>query len=195
VRVYGDDIIVPVEYVFAVVSRLEAFGFKVNKNKSFWSGYFRESCGKDYYEGTDVTIVRVRHEWPTRQQDAIQVASLVSLRNQFYLRGLWQTVRFLDEQIERLIPFPAVSFDSEALGKHSFLGHHTEKECPELQRPMVKAACLVTKIPENPLDDYGALMKFFLRRGDSPSPDKEHLLRSGRPDTVGIKIRWAYSAR
>jgi hypothetical protein len=195
VRVYGDDIIVPVEYVFAVVSRLEAFGFKVNKNKSFWSGYFRESCGKDYYEGTDVTIVRVRHEWPSRQQDAIQVASLVSLRNQFYLRGLWQTVRFLDEQIERLIPFPAVSFDSEALGKHSFLGHHTEKECPELQRPMVKAACLVTKIPENPLDDYGALMKFFLRRGDSPSPDKEHLLRSGRPDTVGIKIRWAYSAR
>lgn len=195
VRVYGDDIIVPVEYVVAVVSRLEAFGFKVNKNKSYWNGKFRESCGKDYYDGTDVTVVRVRQEFPARQQDAIQVASLVSLRNQFYARGLWQTCRWLDEQIERFIPFPSVSPDSEALGKHSFLGHTTEKVCPELQRPMVKAACLVTKIPENPLDDYGALMKFFLQRGDSPSPDKEHLLRSGRPDTVGIKIRWAYSAR
>jgi len=195
VRVYGDDIIVPVEYVFAVVSRLESFGFKVNKNKSYWNGKFRESCGKDYYDGTDVTVVRVRQEFPARQQDAIKVASLVSLRNQFYARGLWQTCRYLDEQIERFIPFPAVSPDSEALGKHSFLGFETEKLCPELQRPMVKAACLVTKIPENPLDDYGALMKFFLRRGDSPSPDKEHLLRSGRPDTVGIKIRWAYSAR
>lgn len=195
VRVYGDDIIVPVEYVGAVVSRLEAFGFKVNKNKSFWSGKFRESCGKDYYDGTDVTIVRVRHMFPARQQDAIAVASLVSLRNQLYLRGLWQTVRWLDAEIERLIPFPAVHTESEALGKHSFLGFNTEKMCPSLQRPMVKAACLVTKIPENPLDDYGALMKYFLQRGDSPSPDKEHLLRSGRPDTVGIKIRWAYSAR
>ncbi len=195
VRVYGDDIIVPVEYVFAVMSRLEAFGFKVNKDKSFWNGKFRESCGKDYYDGTDVTIVRVRQNFPLRQQDAVQVASLVSLRNQFYARGLWQTCRWLDQEIERFIPFPAVQADSEALGKHSFLGFDTEKLCPELQRPMVKAACLVTKIPENPLDDYGALMKFFLQRGDSPSPDKEHLLRSGRPDTVGIKIRWAYSTR
>lgn len=195
VRVYGDDIIVPVEYVVAVVSRLEAYGFKVNKNKSFWSGKFRESCGKDYYDGTDVTVVRVRQEFPARQQDAIQVASLVSLRNQFYLRGLWQTCRWLDQEIERLIPFPAVQAESEALGKYSFLGYQTEKVCSDLQRPMVKAAVLVAKTPDDPLEDYGALMKFFLRRGDSPSPDKEHLLRSGRPDTVGIKIRWAYSTR
>jgi len=54
VRVYGDDIIVPVEYVRSVVSLLEAFGLKVNSNKSFWTGKFRESCGKEFYDGRDV---------------------------------------------------------------------------------------------------------------------------------------------
>jgi hypothetical protein len=195
VRVYGDDIIVPVRYVASVVARLEGNSFKVNRNKSFWNGKFRESCGKDYYGGTDVTIVRVRQLFPTQRKDAVQIASLVSLRNQFYDRGLWQTVRWLDEQVEGLIPFPAVHPSSEALGKHSFLGFEIQRECDKLFRPMVKAAVLTSRSPEDPLEGYGALMKFFLRRGDSPSPDKEHLLRSGRPDTVGIKIRWAYSAR
>jgi hypothetical protein len=66
VRVYGDDIVVPVRFVQRVVECLELFGFKVNSNKSFWTGRFRESCGKEYYAGHDVSIVRVRRELPSR---------------------------------------------------------------------------------------------------------------------------------
>jgi len=68
VRVYGDDIIVPVRFVHAVVDLLETFGLKVNSSKSFWTGKFRESCGKEYYNGHDVSIVRVRREFPSRPQ-------------------------------------------------------------------------------------------------------------------------------
>lgn len=54
VSVYGDDIIVPTHKVSAVIEALDACGFSVNLEKSFWSGPFRESCGGDYLNGIDV---------------------------------------------------------------------------------------------------------------------------------------------
>jgi len=54
VRVYGDDIIVPVGAYALLEGTLEFCGFSVNSAKSFRSGSFRESCGKDWYDGHDV---------------------------------------------------------------------------------------------------------------------------------------------
>ena len=68
VRVYGDDIVVPVRFVHRVVEYLTAFGLKVNSNKSFWTGRFRESCGKEYYNGLDVSVVKVRRKFPSRPE-------------------------------------------------------------------------------------------------------------------------------
>jgi len=126
VRTFGDDIIVPVRYVRSVISNLETFGFKVNTDKSFWSGNFRESCGGDFFKGEDVSVVRVRKVLPTKRSDAQEIISLVSLRNQLYKRGLWRTTRYLDDMVERLIPFPAVGEKSPILGKHNFTGHQVD---------------------------------------------------------------------
>jgi hypothetical protein len=54
VNVYGDDIVVPVQHYDSVVKVLNFAGFSVNLSKSFHSGRFRESCGKDYFDGIDV---------------------------------------------------------------------------------------------------------------------------------------------
>lgn len=54
VSVYGDDIIVPVDAYDTLEEILTFFGFKLNAKKSFKEGPFRESCGKDYYDGYDV---------------------------------------------------------------------------------------------------------------------------------------------
>jgi hypothetical protein len=168
VRTYGDDIIVPVRYVRSVVSSLETFGFKVNASKSFWTGYFRESCGKDFYKGEDVSVVRVRREFPTQQNDAQEIISTVSLRNQFYKRGLWKTVRYLDNMVERIIPFPAVGENSPILGKHNFTGHQTGRMCSDLQIPLVRGMKVVSTLPFDKLDGTGALLKFFLKRSEEP---------------------------
>lgn len=53
-NVYGDDIVVPVEHYETVAKVIDFVGFEVNKKKSFSSGCFRESCGKDYFLGDDV---------------------------------------------------------------------------------------------------------------------------------------------
>jgi hypothetical protein len=53
-RVYGDDIIVVKNAATAVIRDLELLGFKLNLDKSFIKGPFRESCGADYLHGTNV---------------------------------------------------------------------------------------------------------------------------------------------
>lgn len=75
VRVYGDDIIVPVDYVHHVIDSLETYGFKVGSDKSFWTGKFRESCGKEYYAGQDVSIVKFRRMYPSSREDVAEVGS------------------------------------------------------------------------------------------------------------------------
>lgn len=189
VRVFGDDIIVPVHFVPSVVMTLELLGFKVNRSKSFWTGKFRESCGKDYYAGEDVTLVRVKHGLPSQLTDVQELVSTTSLRNHLYLRGYWGSVRYLDRLIGDIIPFPAVGPDSPALGKISFLGYESQRVDPHLQLPMVKAAVVKEFIPVNSVDGYNALMKVFLKRGDEPL-DKMHLRHSGRPNRARIKVGW-----
>lgn len=58
--VYGDDLICPVEWYEAIVYGLEKSWLKVNSDKSYVHGLFRESCGGDYHNGNDVTPVRLR---------------------------------------------------------------------------------------------------------------------------------------
>ena len=190
VRVYGDDIIVPVEYVNCVIEGLEAFGLQVNSHKSFWSGKFRESCGMEYFDGHDVTITRVRSVFPTSRRHASEVASTVSLRNQLFSRGYVVAVDYLDNLIEGIIPFPIVEETSSALGRLSHDPYIVERTSSDLQQPLVKAAVLVPKLPSSKLDGSGALMKYFLKRGDLPFFDEKHLSRAGRPVSVDIKTRW-----
>nr|APG77095.1 hypothetical protein [Beihai levi-like virus 29] len=63
--VYGDDIIVPQTMVEPLYENLTLFGFTANKEKSFKRGYFFESCGADYYDGTDVRPFFLRREIKT----------------------------------------------------------------------------------------------------------------------------------
>lgn len=60
IHVYGDDLICPVEWFDYVKFGLEKSGLLLNVRKSFVSGFFRESCGGDYYHGGDATPVRLK---------------------------------------------------------------------------------------------------------------------------------------
>jgi len=163
VRVYGDDIIVPVEYVHSVIRSLESFGIRVNSGKSFWNGKFRESCGKEYYDGHDVSITRVRQVFPTKRTHATEVISIVSLRNQLYWAGYWQTCRWLDKEIEKVIKyFPVVLPTSPVLGRHSALGYETERMDEHLYSPLVKGYKVRATPPQDILGEEGALLKCLL---------------------------------
>nr|QDH91146.1 MAG: RNA-dependent RNA polymerase [Leviviridae sp.] len=190
VRVYGDDIIIPVEYVDPVVTELESFGFVVNRNKSFWNGKFRESCGKEFYAGHDVSITRVRQPLPLHRGDAQEIASTVSLRNHFYLSGYWSTARYLDNLLRKLIPFPNGLETSPGLVRTCSLGYASEREHPTLHKPLVKVMVVVPTKRKSPLEGSGALAKCLMPGRFEPF-DKDHLQFAGRPTAVDIKRRWS----
>lgn len=102
VFVYGDDIIAPTEHAEAIISELELYGVRFNRDKCCIQGFFRESCGQDAFLGEDVTPVRVRalvHVDPRSRR-----ADLVALNenaNAFFDRGYWRTAKFLDDYVER----------------------------------------------------------------------------------------------
>jgi len=51
IAIFGDDIIVPTRHYPSVIRGLFLCGFKTNVDKTFISGYVRESCGTDWYQG------------------------------------------------------------------------------------------------------------------------------------------------
>lgn len=65
VTVFGDDVIVPQAHALEFISNLSLFGFKTNSKKSFLSGKFFESCGHDYYDGTDVRPFFIKRQIKT----------------------------------------------------------------------------------------------------------------------------------
>ncbi len=58
--VFGDDIIVECKAYDLTVRLLMLCGFSVNVDKSFNEGFFRESCGRDYYCGYNVRGVYIK---------------------------------------------------------------------------------------------------------------------------------------
>jgi hypothetical protein len=174
VYVYGDDIIVPVDEVATVIDVFESFGLKVNHRKSFWTGKFRESCGMDAYDGTRVTPVYLR-ELPDNRRSKTGIVSLVSFANQLYQAGYWQTARDVRQKVESLVgPLPHVLDTSPGLGWLSASQYYSyQRDCPRYGGPQVRTYVVRAITYDDPIDDYAALMKFFLRRGVKHSPKFE----------------------
>jgi len=192
VRVYGDDIIVPVDMMDPVSRMLTAFGLKVNADKSFGTGKFRESCGGDYYDGTDIRPVRISRVFPTSRKHVAEIVSTVALRNHLFQGGWQESVEWLDTLLESvLIHFPEVHPSSPVLGRHTWDLPRAGKMCEKLQIPLVKGFVVSSRLPVSKLEGPGALVKFFIKAGDLPIFNEDHLIRAGRPVSVDIKTRWA----
>jgi hypothetical protein len=87
VRVFGDDIIVPTVAYAECVHSLTLLGLKVNRQKSFSDGFFRESCGADYWRGYDVTPVKPKHTFTGTLRD---LQGLIDTSNNLYEKGWWK---------------------------------------------------------------------------------------------------------
>lgn len=72
--IYGDDIIVPTACAGFLIEGLEYMGFRVNWEKSFMDGPFRESCGMHAYKGVEITPFYLEEDLSHRHE-AIRVAN------------------------------------------------------------------------------------------------------------------------
>jgi len=208
--VYGDDIIVPVDSVDLVVDWLEHFGAKVNRAKSFWTGKFRESCGAEYYDGTDVSVVRLRHELPSSRDDAAEIAALVDFRNRSYRAGLWVMVAELDEELEALIRLPIARASQDDprssssgpeksglsyLFKDTFLPAPVKyvRFNPDYQRLERRVPVLIGRSRSYRVDGEPGLLEWFqtvLRRGDFVNRYDGQMRRTAVSETGPVIQNW-----
>lgn len=92
---YGDDMIVPQEYASRVIDLLNAFGFKVNEEKSFLAGNFFESCGSDYFNGHNVRPFFLRRRKEDEVDDGQPQGTALPYRVQLANKlRLWATCRY-----------------------------------------------------------------------------------------------------
>lgn len=121
VRVFGDDIIVP-RYAYKRMLRLLHYvGLKVNHDKTFVHGNFRESCGVDAFRGVDVTPTYLRTAPECVSERHIR--SLLEVSNNFWRQGYWHTATWLDGLTARwshLIPVGGPGVHAES--RFSFVG-------------------------------------------------------------------------
>lgn len=124
VYVYGDDLITPHDWNWFVPRALRYSGFKLNSSKSYSRGYFRESCGKDYYYGIETQPIRLKKVYrrpyvsgttPLRGIKASSVAgplykvydieSLCDFTTQMFNMGYNRTFSFMYDQITTILGF------------------------------------------------------------------------------------------
>ena len=210
VSVYGDDIIAPVDAIDHVIDWLEHFGAKVNQRKSFWNGKFRESCGAEFYDGTDVSVVRLRSELPSSRDDAAEIAALVDFRNRAYTAGLWSVVTEIDEELEYLIELPYASVTSTErdayLHRATFLSRFPSfplfeedrkaakvRWKPDLQRWERRVPVLAARGETYSVDGEAGLLEWFhdaLRRDDLV----DRFASQERSTSFSIQRRWVREA-
>lgn len=101
VFVYGDDVIVPECDAPEAIAALEVIGLKINYDKSYITGQFKESCGGFYFRGHDVTGLLIRTPFSSSWSPEVY-ASWIDYSNQFYKRGYLKPAGYIADLLRSI---------------------------------------------------------------------------------------------
>jgi hypothetical protein len=122
--VYGDDIIVPTSVVPLLLRVLKVSGFSPNAKKTWYDGPFRESCGKHYFNGEDVSPFYLRKKLDCTQP---MFTFMNNLRRWIARDGMirpsdWALYQGLVKQIPRFFR----TFGPDGYGDNFLIGNFEE---------------------------------------------------------------------
>lgn len=191
VRVFGDDIIVPTKYYDEVVLLLEYLGLKVNTDKSYATGRFRESCGMDAFMGYDVTPARINTIADVTRPAS--VTSAIDASNNFFKRGYWRTAAFIESTLPSHVSktLRVVPADSGVAGLVSFCGakddHLKLRWNPDLHRMEVRTMSLKQRNGVYGQTGEHDLFQYFT---DEPDPEKSWEPGRVRKGEAVMRFTW-----
>jgi len=134
ISVFGDDVVLPTSACDVFVDFSAFLGFKVNEQKSFSTGHFRESCGAFWFNGVDCK--------PYFQKEALNnvesvyrmangIRRLAHRRNSYY--GCDERLRTVWLHLLCRVPKSLRFFVPDSLGDVGFVGNFDEAR-PSLDR-------------------------------------------------------------
>jgi hypothetical protein len=186
VAVFGDDIVIPTDCRESLIMLLEALCFKVNVNKSYWNGKFRESCGVDSFGGVDVTPAYWKGQIGN---DPESIASTIDASNNFYMKFLVKTSAAIASTIRKVV-IPHVGVDSGVVGLKSFV--RPTLRCKtrwngNLQRDESLVPVFTTVTQKTSTNDDSAMLQFFT---EEPSPLIEWSHGYLQRPKTKLRLRW-----
>lgn len=102
ISIYGDDVVLPSKALDIFHQLCDFAGFKINKQKSYSSGYYRESCGSHYWDGQDIKPLFLKESIDGNEEELLKCANnlrrLAHRRNGYYgcdhrLKDCYATLR------------------------------------------------------------------------------------------------------
>ena len=203
VTVFGDDIIAPVAAFDVVSQLLTEVGLKVNSEKSFHTGRFRESCGQDAYNGVCVTPGYLLEKYNGSPQS---IASTIECANNLFKKGLWNTSSVVLSQVPekelRLLQILKVREDSKAdefkpedeggLGLQSFCGvkrdHLKKRWNAHYHRLEYTTLGLTSNVSRERGTDQSNLTQYFTERPNPELPWEAGQVRRVRVRKARIRV-------
>lgn len=193
--VYGDDVIVPTAYAEDAIWILESFGLKVNRDKSFIQGFFREACGMDAFQGVCVTPVRIRTVWNSSPSPDTYT-SWISYANSFYDRrryGTYEKIVGLLESVYGPIPGEDLRLSCPSLRVSHNNGNFKRRTNAALQKLEYRVRVEVSKPVIRKAPGWHKLLRYFSERSShsdvSAGSWKRPLLTEGAPFNVAQYTR------
>jgi hypothetical protein len=187
VRVYGDDLIVPVHAYKTIRLLLEECGLKVNTSKTYSGFNFRESCGCDAFKGVDVTPPRILGLY---DGSPTSTATLIETSNNFHKKGFWKTAEIIMSEMPEAERKLLLIHQGEGLGLglYSFVGpylDHLKSEIDwDLQRLYSVALGLSSKTDLRRGTGQASLRQYF---SDAPEPDDYRHWTSGQAGRTRLR--------
>lgn len=194
VRVFGDDLIVPADCAGAIVDTLHALNLKVNPNKTFLTGLFRESCGVDAFMGHDVTSVSVL-DVPNRAKPG-SIVSAVDTHNNLCNRGYMHAAAYIQKTVSRLgiKQIPHVAHGSGSFGwQPNYLVQPTplrRKWDDALQIWRVHCLALKAKASACQPEGSAAFLQFFTEATAKVTSSFSTLHYQVRRAQLSLKLGW-----
>lgn len=108
--VYGDDIALPKGAALLAIERLRYCGFRVNVQKTFIHGPFRESCGADFFEGSDVRPFVLDYV-PRNLVDLVKIANGLQARGRSFPATVQCCMDLTPKESLLLKPHPTGALD------------------------------------------------------------------------------------
>lgn len=160
--VYGDDLVVPTDWARPVIEVLSYAGFSCNEKKTFVDGPFRESCGKHYFRGVDVTPFYVRKDMNVEQtllfaNNVRRYARLAYGLDGRFLPAYREAVSMLPEKLRK----PRIS---EGFGDSALIGDFDEC-CPKRAKRQFEGWRTRVRLPVSVMrevDGYPYLLRALL---------------------------------
>lgn len=172
VSVFGDDIVVPARQAASVIRSLELCGFTVNTEKTFTEGYFRESCGKDFYYGLNTRPIYIRFLSDDIVRGLLELSNRIEeIRHHIYGDYYPDFIAKIQGRIRRRFPnalFCGSMSDARGFTAFPHLTKSFTKDGVRHQRVIDQKAVVKVKPPTNPDELLSALLAGVGSNGITP---------------------------